>query len=433
MKNKTFGNIIESEPLYITTPKLNNDGEIEYKGEKPIYENSKNFNRFHSNGIEFYNQEDKVSARDFNRPIRQLYEDTENIYDLLQTVSKIILGDKKTSIIPGLLEEFNPEELKVGKFFNLASEQYIRIPTGAFIINKESREQNTKENNDEFYKIYDEPEYPKDYLKRDRNSIFVYNRPNLEKFERELGEHFNVDLNEQSNNINVDYIIKDKANGSKEILYTCDVTKTRYNVNNEEIEDTHTYVSKVISGNNQPQRQFNIFDLVTQSLDNGAISSFVTKDGLYSLEEMIPLNDKFFIKNFENETENIVEKNCKIYYNMDINSFESDARSLSLNYSLIFDNSTNPKVPLDTQIHLFDLTIVYSKIFGTFTIKNQKLVLDTLNRSVLDIKNINVSNNYITVDNEDWYRCRSTDLANMVLPLNKNEIVKDNKDDPNFK
>ena len=80
MKNKTFGNIIESEPLYITTPKLNNDGEIEYKGEKPIYENSKNFNRFHSNGIEFYNQEDKVSARDFNRPIRQLYEDTENIY-----------------------------------------------------------------------------------------------------------------------------------------------------------------------------------------------------------------------------------------------------------------------------------------------------------------------------------------------------------------
>ena len=51
----------------------------------------------------------------------------------------------------------------------------------------------------------------------------------------------------------------------------------------------------------------------------------------------------------------------------------------------------------------------------------------------VDIKNINVSNNYITVDNEDWYRCRSTDLANMVLPLNKNEIVKDNKDDPNFK
>ena len=48
MKNKTFGNIIESEPLYITTPKLNNDGEIEYKGEKPIYENSKNFNRFHN-------------------------------------------------------------------------------------------------------------------------------------------------------------------------------------------------------------------------------------------------------------------------------------------------------------------------------------------------------------------------------------------------
>ena len=228
----------------------------------------------------------------------------------LHEVQKICEGLDVTFVLPP--EEFNPEELKVGKFFNLASEQYIRIPTGAFIINKESREQNTKDNNDEFYKIYDESEYPKEYLKRDRNSIFVYNRPNLEKFERELGEHFNVDLNEQSNNINVDYIIKDKTNGSKEILYTCDVTKTRYNVNNEEIEDTHTYVSKVISGNNQPQRQFNIFDLVTQSLDNGAISSFVTKDGLYSLEEMIPLNDKFFIKNFENGTENIVEKNCKI-------------------------------------------------------------------------------------------------------------------------
>lgn len=99
MKNKTFGNIIESEPLYITTPQLDEHGEIKYENDKPVLENKKNYNRFHVNGIEFYNQEDKVSARDFNRPIRQLYEDTENIYDILQTISKIVLGDKKTSVI----------------------------------------------------------------------------------------------------------------------------------------------------------------------------------------------------------------------------------------------------------------------------------------------------------------------------------------------
>ena len=71
---------------------------------------------------------------------------------------------------------------------------------------------------------------------------------------------------------------------------------------------------------------------------------------------MIPLNDKFFIKNFENGTENIVEKNCKIYYNMDINSFESDARSLSLNCSLCFENSTNPTGPCDTHMESFRVT-----------------------------------------------------------------------------
>ena len=428
MKNKTFGNIIESEPLYITTPQLDANGNIKYKDNgEPVLENKKNYNRFHINGIEFYNQEDKVSARDFNRPIRQLYEDTESIYDILQTMSKIILGDKKTSIIPGLLEEFNPKELKIGKFFNLASEQYIRIPTGAFIINKENKSKNTAINNKTFYKLYNEPEYNKDYIKRDRNSVFVYNRPNIEKFERELGEHFNVDLNEQSNNINVNYVIQDKKDkNGKEILYTCDIAKTRYNVNNEEIEEIYTYTSKVT--NNIIQKKFNIFDLVTQSLENGAISSFVTKDGLYSLEEMIPIND-LVSNRFKNIEGDSASKKCSIYYNMDLDDFESDAISLTQNYSLIFEETG--KVPKTSQIHLFDFIITYSRVSGTFKIEEPELKLETLNRSTLDVKNINVSNNYITVDNEDWFRCRSTDLADMILTPENNAII--SREDPNFK
>ena len=427
MKNKTFGNIIESEPLYITTPQLDEHGEIKYENNKPVLENKKNYNRFHVNGIEFYNQEDKVSARDFNRPIRQLYEDTENIYDILQTISKIVLGDKKTSVIPGLLEEFNPEELKIGKFFNLTSEQYIRIPTGAFIINKGDKPKNTKENNNKFYKLYNEPEYERKYVNRDRNSIFVYNRPNIEKFERELGEHFSIDLNEQSNSINVDYTIQDKKEGNgKEILYTCNVIKTRYNVNNEEIEDIYTYVSKV--SNKNIQKKFNIFDLVTQSLESGAVSSFASKDGMYSLEEMIPIND-LILNRFKNASDDITEKRCSIYYNMDLNDFESDAISLTQNYSLIFEETG--KLPKNSQIHLFDFVISYSKIFGTFTIKEPELKLEILNRSVIDIKNINVSNNYITVDEENWFRCRSTDLADMVISPDKNKII--SRIDANFK
>ena len=128
---------------------------------------------------------------------------------------------------------------------------------------------------------------------------------------------------------------------------------------------------------------------------------------------------------------NIFRKNLKLNPKIFLNWIKLSLRLQEIiqNYSLIFEETG--KVPKASQIHLFDFIITYSTISGTFKIEEPELKLETLNRSTLDVKNINVSNNYITVDNEDWFRCRSTDLADMILTQEKNAII--SREDPNFK
>ena len=70
---------------------------------------------------EFYEVNDKLSARTLNRPIREAYEDAEADYVNLQTADKVLLGQKENGIIPDVLEEFSSNGVIVDNFFRISS------------------------------------------------------------------------------------------------------------------------------------------------------------------------------------------------------------------------------------------------------------------------------------------------------------------------
>ena len=170
MKNKYFGNI--------------------------LYENLGDKIRNTGNWTEFYKASDKFSARTLNRPIRANYEDLESIYETLQNICKTLYGQKENGILPDVYEEMNSETLTEGHFFK-KEETFIRIPTGAFFAKLDDEQA-------KYYKTsYEESnQYSRDfYIDNDRNAALIFNRPNIELFERQLAEHFNIDLNDQDENI----------------------------------------------------------------------------------------------------------------------------------------------------------------------------------------------------------------------------------------
>lgn len=364
MKNKTFGNIVK----------------------EPIFNNDNNLNeyRFRNNGIEFFAPDDKISARDFNRPIRQLYEDIENNYDAFQTISKIVLGDKKAGIVPDVLEEFNIDNLIVSNFYNRTNEKYLRIPTGALVVNNLFTRNEGKQPSFEDLEPKYLPSEGKDFetinfIQRDHNSAFVFNRPKVELFERELADHYNIDLSEQDNDISIDYTVKEQK-----LYYRCFVTRTIYSdgeLITKKIETTEP--TKNIKSYNT------VFD-ITASMYR-TVSNYVNKDGNYSLEEMIPLK-------------NVANGNYVLFFRAGDFDVKKSIYSISGDYGICL---TNNKLK-DTDIPLFSFKLENG------TISEKKYLLKKINRAALDIKNLTVSNNYITVDEAMWHLCDDDDIANMI-------------------
>jgi len=387
-----------------------------------IYRTS-NTNKLSGEFSEFYSPEDKFSARNLNRPIFQNFEDTENIYEVLQNVCKTLYGQKKNGIIPDVFEEMNPDKVVCGNYLN-RDKKFVRIPTGAFFAKLSDKQA-------EYYKYTttEDNQYSRDfYVDNDHNSAIIFNRPNVELFERQLAEYFNINLNDQDNNVRLNYYFteekfpvindtipraestfvnnnKDRYNVKRGIRYYIDVSKTNYNyeknLKGNTIITTHPQVGRVpASKNSDPTDSFEL----VRTFAN-IYKSYLSKIGdFFSLEEVIEFpcssywqSGKYVIF-FDPATTKPKDKSEYIRY-----SFSKRFGMCSKAY---FErNFDDYKV-----IKLFDIEatvnndggITWIDSSGTPLTVQATACLEKIDRTTFDIKNINVKNllNDLVVENK---------------------------------
>lgn len=396
MKHKYFGNKIEQDDFL-------QDGTL-------------NKEKLVGNNIEFYSPIDKFSARNLNRPLLQNYEDIESVYEVLQNICKTLYGQKENGILPDIFEEMNESSLEIGTFLS-KSETYIKIPTGAFFAKL----------NDEQSKYYkytksEDNQYSRDFfVDNDRNSIIIFNKPNVDLFERQLAEHFNFNLNDQDNDIRLyytfenegsitpltetpteeDYIINndEKYNLKNKLKYYLEVSKTSYNYststegkvlveNNALIkripEDSSTFLSSS-------------FELV-EAFKN-LYGNYLTRlDNLFSLEEVIKLPEEW--KN-NNENEKYIiyfnpftsgEKNSNSYYSW------SNRFAICTKNDYLRNNDLQKK-----SIKLYEFNIAKSPNGDFSSVRSAECCLKKIDRTTFDIKNINLTNllNDLVIENRN--------------------------------
>ena len=349
MKNKYFGNI--------------------------LYENLGDKIRNTGNWTEFYKASDKFSARTLNRPIRANYEDLESIYETLQNICKTLYGQKENGILPDVYEEMNSETLTEGHFFK-KEETFIRIPTGAFFAKLDDEQA-------KYYKTsYEESnQYSRDfYIDNDRNAALIFNRPNIELFERQLAEHFNIDLNDQDENIRLycenytdsveitnpsteeeQYIdIKNKYSRKQKIRYYLHFDTTKYNYVTKTNNNGTIITSEINSGRipiDSKKYCSNVFDIVEQ-VKNSYGNYLTQEDNEFGLEELVPVDckdwsdGKYII--FFNPSTKTAEDNNFVKYS-DSGRFGIIS---SKNINNIFGVNENYKI-----IELFEISLNFLLIF----------------------------------------------------------------------
>ena len=394
---------------------------------------------------EFYSPEDKFSARNLNRPIFENFEDVESIYELMQNVCKTLYGQKNNGILPDIFEEMDSSNLKIGRYLN-KTKRYIRIPTGAFFAKLTDKQA-------EYYKYTktEDNQYSRDfYIDNDHNAAVIFNRPNIELFERQLAEHFNINLNDQDNNIKLNYyfdednvndlnfdseraesiIMKNntvKYNRKRRIKYYIEVSKTNYNY--EKLDSGITSIISEPATERLPrlksQDPTSCFDLITAF--GNTYKNYLSKiDDYFSLEEVIEiptsLNDKdnkyiiFFDPNtLEAKTnENIIYSFSKKFGICSENLFKRVFRGddsvvirlykLSIKIPDINKNGSSWYVNNKEGYPEFSVVESYLKKIDrtTFDIKNIN-VSNLLNDLVIENKsnNVNLSEAHITPSNEE--------------------------------
>lgn len=381
MKNKYFGNILDEN----LGDKIRNVG----------------------NSTEFYKASDKFSARTLNRPIRANYEDLENIYETLQNICKTLYGQKENGILPDVYEEMNPNTLTEGHFFD-KEETFIRVPTGAFFAKLDDEQA-------KYYKTsYEESnQYSRDfYIDNDRNAAIIFNRPNIELFERQLAEHFNIDLNDQDENIrlycesytdsvvetnpsteNEQYIdLKNKCSRAQNIKYYLYFDTTKYNYATKLNSKETIITSEVNSGRipiNTKNYCFNVFDIVEQVYNT--YGNYLTQeDNEFGLEELIPVNNAWT----EGKYIIFFNPNTKEAKNNDFVNYSDSGRFgivASKNINNVFGQNESYKI-----IKLYEvyLSFEYDAAVKRCVVDKNSIVcfLSKIDRTTLDIKNINLTN-----------------------------------------
>jgi hypothetical protein len=198
----------------------------------------KKIRNFVNNNTEFFNSTDILSARTLNKPLLQMFDTEEALSEYLSSTIKTLYHKKGNCIIPGYLEDFN--NFKIGKINN---KNYLRVPTGALLINEKP----------------------------------VFIKPNCEAFERALATAYGFNLHEYSNNINVNYELK---NGGLE--YTVTVTYLNFD-NNFTEKITGKDIFEVLENFD---KKFNKFKLQNVYIDNN------------SLELLLLIPERFDNQNF---------------------------------------------------------------------------------------------------------------------------------------
>ena len=244
-------------------------------------ETNNDFFSENSNSLELFKYNDISSSNTFNRPILNLQSEIEENHRVLQEISKVFLQDKKTGYIKDALEGLSAENIELITYNN---KTYVRIPTGVLLVNERSNANIYTSGEDDF----------ENRRLGKNNDINIYvNTPNINLFERQIADHFNIDLNMPGNNVSVNYkIIND--NNERKIQYT-------YKITTKEVEMTEsvppnilekTYTSEDKDSDNNPigKVSYNTFEFINH-LKERLNNKYFKNDDTYSLEELIELPD----------------------------------------------------------------------------------------------------------------------------------------------
>lgn len=221
---KYYGNILQ-DSTYLTNPE-----------------------KIGGNFTEFYNKNDYFSARTLNRPLLQLSQEKEAKEAYEKNIFNALYNGRTPAVISGYCEGMDISGLRLGKLINNKG-RYIRIPTGIFTV------------------------------KTATENYVYYNIPKIELFERQIADHFNIDLNDQDNEINVYYNV---VNG--QIQYTAEIIETAFDYTNRGSTTviSNNTITKNISSSTD---MFSLVEKIYDELKNRIIN----KDDYFSLEEIIPI------------------------------------------------------------------------------------------------------------------------------------------------
>lgn len=382
---------------------------------------------------EFYSPADKFSARNLNRPIFENFEDVENIYETLQNVCKTLYGQKQNGILPDVFEEMNPDKVIKGRYLN-KNKVYIRIPTGAFFAKLTDKQA-------EYYKYskIEDNQYSRDfYIDNDHNAAIIFVRPNVELAERQLAEHFNINLNDQDNDIRLHYYFEDsnitkrnlndrseelinkdnaeRYSRTRKIKYYLTISKTNYNY--QKTTQGNTIITSTPFTERLPANKANdtedSFDLIKQF--GNRYKTYLSKiDDFFSLEEVIEFPVSWDVKTISEDPSLKENPVYVIFFDPKTTEVKEDISEVSYSFSKRFglcSKETYESKFIDKTIKLFEVEVTKAGKTGqnwiddtdvSFSLGKATGFLEKIDRTTFDIKNVNITNllNDLVIENRE--------------------------------
>lgn len=335
-------------------------------------ETNNDFFSENSNSLELFKYNDISSSNTFNRPILNLQSEIEENHRVLQEISKVFLQDKKTGYIKDALEGLSAENIELITYNN---KTYVRIPTGVLLVNERSNANIYTSGEDDF----------ENRRLGKNNDINIYvNTPNINLFERQIADHFNIDLNMPGNNVSVNYkIIND--NNERKIQYT-------YKITTKEVEMTEsvppnilekTYTSEDKDSDNNPigKVSYNTFEFINH-LKERLNNKYFKNDDNYSLEELIELPDN--------------ASNIYIFLRTKPRNQENFKYSSSGNFGVYIPNvNSQDEENIVSFVSKFGGILLFKKPAG----ENFENVITEVDRNLLELRKLNV-NNILNLNNK---------------------------------
>lgn len=303
-----------------------------------------------SNSLELFKYNDISSSNTFNRPILNLQSEIEENHKALQEISKVFLQDKKTGYISDALEGLSAENIKLITYNN---KTYVRIPTGVLLINEKKPGVDIyADGNDDF----------KDRRLGENNDINIYvNSPNINLFERQIADHFNIDLNMPGNNVSVNY----KINNKRKIQYT-------YKITTKEVEMTESVPNVLEKTYTSEDANYGVFDNtfeLIKHLKSRLNNRYFKNDNNYSLEELIEIPNN--------------ASNIYVFFRTKIRNNEICKYSSSGNFGVYVSDSDTSEADVSNYGIL-----LFKKTDG----ENFENVITEIDRNLLELRKLDVNN-----------------------------------------